>query len=378
MSRHMKVATATAIVSSLLGALLGAGCKDEVGPAAPITVTAVSPATDLLGGGTGVTITGTNFVDVTSVTSGGNERGGRRVVSPTQITGTTPAATSPGATDVVVTSSSHGRGTCKGCFSYISLGLRQQLVAGGAHTCELTSTGAAYCWGANNYGQLGDGSTTNSATPVPVKGGLSFSAVATGGQHTCGLTSAGAAYCWGDNTKGQLGNASTTNSATPVAVAGGLSFGALAASGGHTCGLTSPGAAYCWGDNAEGQLGIGSTTNSSVPAVVAGELTFSALVTGRVHSCGFTSSGTAYCWGDNRFGQLGDGSTTNRATPVAVAGGLSFGALAAGGVSDPGVSYALRTCGLTNAGAAYCWGDNWNGQLGNGSTTNSAGPVAVA
>src|SRR6266446_4332509 len=107
---------ATAILGSLVAALLTPGCRDSVAPPAPITVTAVSPANDLLGGGSSVTITGTNFINVTSVTIGGSELGGRTVVSPTQITGTTPAATSPGAADVVVTSSSHGSGICRGCF----------------------------------------------------------------------------------------------------------------------------------------------------------------------------------------------------------------------------------------------------------------------
>src|SRR5204862_2751579 len=118
------------------------------------------------------------------------------------------------------------------------------------HTCGLIGGGAAYCCGGNYVGQLGDGSTTNSSTPVPVAGGLNFSALTTGvGGHTCGLTMSGAAYCWGGNHIGQLGDGSTTLSSIPVAVSGGLSFRGLAAGAALTCGLRPTGAASCRGNH---------------------------------------------------------------------------------------------------------------------------------
>ena len=446
----MPVRRAVAIGAGLLTAFLAPGCNNSVTPVElTITVTAVSPANGPLAGGTRVTITGTNFIDVTSVTIGGSELGGRTVVSSTEITGTAPAATSAGARDVIVTSSSHGSATCSACFSYVSSHpfLAVVLAAGGAHTCGLTGAGTAYCWGFNDDGQLGNGTNTGpdscsgyscsttaitvsgglsfralaagyhtcgltsagtaycwgqndegqlgvgtatgpgtcgidghacSTLPLPVTGGLDFDALATGGWHTCGLTSSGAPYCWGLNDFGQLGDGSTTNSSTPVAVSGGLSFSALASgpSRGHTCALTTAGAAYCWGANSSGQLGNGSTTNSSIPVAVSGGLSFSALATGSAlgdtqsgHTCGLTSAGVAYCWGENTLGQLGNGSTTNSSTPVAVSGGLTFSTLASG---------RDHNCGLTSAGAAYCWGGNGLGQLGNGSTTSSSTPVAVS
>jgi alpha-tubulin suppressor-like RCC1 family protein len=213
------------------------------------------------------------------------------------------------------------------------------LATGGYHTCGLTSAGAAYCWGWNVRGELGDGSTTGpefcntsrypcSSTPVAVSGGWTFTALATGADHTCALTSAGAVYCWGLNDDAQLGVGTATGPETchdpntrdvscstfPLAVTGGLDFQEIATGGAHTCGLSNTGAAYCWGDDLDGELGNGSTTNSSVPIAVAGGLTFDALAAGGYHTCGLTSAGVAYCWGWNQFGQLGIGTTTGPET----------------------------------------------------------------
>jgi alpha-tubulin suppressor-like RCC1 family protein len=336
-----------------------------------LTVVSVSPASGPLAGGTNVTITGTNFIDVTRVTIGGNDLVDLTVMSATQITGTTPAAIDPEVVRVSVTSSSYGSGSCAGCFTYaLPIGPGEQLIAaGGRHTCTLGGSGTTYCWGDNEFGQLGDGSTITSATPVAVSGDHSFTALAAGGSHTCGLTSTGAAYCWGDNGSGQLGKSSDQPSATPVPVTGGLTFTAIAAGRNHTCALTAAGTAYCWGSNYQGQLGDGSATNASTPVAVTGGLSFGVLAAGGSHTCGLTATGAAHCWGDNSDGELGDGSATDASEPVAVTGGLSFSILAAGG---------SHTCGLTATGVAYCWGRNGDGELGDGSSTDAATPVVVS
>ena len=160
---------------------------------------------------------------------------------------------------------------------------------------------------------------------APTKVVVAHVSVSAGLSHTCGVTPSGATYCWGDNGYGELGNGTTTSSATPVAVSGGLTFAAVSADN-QTCGVTRSGAAYCWGQNRDGELGNGTETNSTTPVAVSGGLTFAVISAGVDHTCGVTSSGAAYCWGLNRNGQLGNGTETNSATPVAVSGGLTFAA----------------------------------------------------
>ena len=244
----------------------------------------------------------------------------------------------------------------------------------GSSACGLTAAGMAYCWGYNIDGQLGDGTTTNQSTPVAVSlpPGVTFARIAAGEVHTCGLTASGAAYCWGDNSLGQLGDGTTTNQSTPVAVTGGNTFASLAAGGSHTCGLTSAGEVYCWGWNISGQLGIGTTDNQSAPAAAAmpSGVTFTSLSAGGRHTCALTATGVQYCWGYNFYGQLADLTTTDKLMPSTLDPpfGFRFASLS---------SSIYQSCALTSDGSAYCWGDNFAGQLGDGTTINRSFPVAV-
>ena len=259
-----------------------------------------------------------------------------------------------------------------------------QLSAGGAHTCGLTSDGSAWCWGSNTNGQLGDSSLTARHTPMAVATTMKFTSISAGFDHTCALTSGGAAWCWGANRNGELGDSTRTRRLLPVPVRGpdGVTFVQIAAGGvggdfgGFTCARSRTDAAWCWGANNRAQLGRGTRdfAGYAQPGVVSGGLTFATLVVGLGnHVCGLTTEGSAYCWGGNGNGALGDGTNIDSFLPLAVPGGLAFTQLTAGGYFEAG-----HTCGLTNAGAAYCWGDNDIGAVGDGTMGGRRTPVAVA
>lgn len=244
-----------------------------------------------------------------------------------------------------------------------------KIVAGITHSCAITNTGAAYCWGSGTDGKLGNGTTTAKSTPFPVTGLTSgVTDIGAGAYHSCAIHN-GAAKCWGQAWEGELGNGLLESySATPVQVSG-LTSDVTAISVGysHTCAIHS-GAAKCWGTGNNGRLGSGASSNSGSPLQVVGLTSGITSISAGYHSSCVVHSGAAKCWGTNSNGELGNNTTTLSTTPVQVTGLTS---------DVTQVSSGGRTGCAIHAGAAKCWGHNVYGKLGDGTTTQSLVPVQV-
>lgn len=243
------------------------------------------------------------------------------------------------------------------------------LALGAAHSCALVETGNVFCWGANNSGQLGDGSSSLDRTTPGVVAGLSDAVRITAGDyHTCALRATGTVVCWGFNQKGAIGDGTTDPRRTPTPVSGLTGVRAITGGGYHTCALLDTGTASCWGFNDSGQLGDGSNDDQLVPVAVSGLTRATTIVAGGFHTCALLTDLTMSCWGSNNTGQQGSGPIANRNVPGAVPGLGSITSITAG---------SYHTCAMESIGAVWCWGSNAASQLGDGSTIDMDRPIQV-
>jgi alpha-tubulin suppressor-like RCC1 family protein len=252
---------------------------------------------------------------------------------------------------------------------------------GGSHSCGLRGDGSAWCWGSDVTGALGTGPGTGVSAPVTTRNvsGEEWTAISAGSGFTCGLRDDGSAWCWGYGGMGNLGDGRTADTSTPVAVKAaalsGRAWTAISTGDDFACGLRDDGSAWCWGDNPAGALGTNTDiiTPVAVSAAALSGRAWTAISTGDDFACGLRNDGTASCWGRNTFGQLGNGEVINRPTPAAVSvagvSGAKWIVISAG---------STHTCGLRDNGSAWCWGYGYDGERGDGTNSMSqAVPVQV-
>ena len=242
-----------------------------------------------------------------------------------------------------------------------------KIAAGHNHTLVLKSDGTVWAWGDNYYGQLGNGTLTNSSTAVQVIGLTGITDISGGLYHSIALKNDGTVWAWGYNGSGQLGNGSTgVYSIAPVQTIGLNDAIAITANSNHNIIIKDDNTAWAWGSNSDGQLGDGTTTQRTTPVQTIGLSGVTAVSAGVLHSLALKNDGTLWAWGSNSNGQLGDGTTAGRTAPVQTIGLSGITGIAAG------MNFSLA---LKNDGTLWAWGSNNAGQLGDNTTTNKTTPV---
>ena len=242
------------------------------------------------------------------------------------------------------------------------------VAAGGASTCGIRESGALFCWGLNNQGQVGDGTTKLRKSPVQIGSATDWSQVSLGWFTSCGLRTDGSAWCWGDNSAGQLAGASGGLRPQPTRIPG-EGWSSISVGGWHVCGIKGDGTLWCWGRNTFGQVGNGTTRDQHSPVQIGKDHTWTQVSTSWSHTCGLKASGEVRCWGRNSDGQVGDGTRASRVAPTVVGGLPPMEDVAAG---------EGTTCSLDRGGQLWCWGGNTYGTLGNGTRSDSTVPVRGA
>lgn len=251
-----------------------------------------------------------------------------------------------------------------------SAGTWTSIATGVFHSCGTQQDGSLWCWGENGSGQLATSLVSVAAEPRQVElADADMANVASGAtaQHSCALSAQGSLWCWGGNFFGQVGNDSSDSPASPTQIGDANEWRQVSVGSLHTCGIKKDASLWCWGANFVGQLGDGSFTDSLVPARVGAERTWLKVSASVANTCAIESSGELWCWGFNDAGQIGDGTLDLRGEPVLVAGDTTWRDVAAG---------TAFNCGIRDDASLWCWGGNERGQLGDGTDENRTEPNA--
>jgi alpha-tubulin suppressor-like RCC1 family protein len=242
---------------------------------------------------------------------------------------------------------------------------------GNAYTLAVRQDGTLWAWGLNSNGQLGDGTTIEKSTPVQIGTATNWASASTGISHSLALRTDGTLWAWGNNTKGQLGNGTTTSSLVPVQVGTSTTWVSTSVGYAHSLALRSDGTLWAWGTDTNGELGTGTTSAgaTSAPVQVGTATTWASISAGFAHSLALSTDGTLWAWGSNGFGQLGNATTTNSTAPVQVSVGTTWLSIGAG---------YYHSLALRSDGTLWAWGSNSYGQLGNGTTSTGSTTSAPA
>ena len=265
-----------------------------------------------------------------------------------------------------------GDGTTTNRTSPIQIGSAtnwQKVFAGDFHTLAIKTDGTLWAWGSNSSGKLGDGTTTNSTAPVQIGSATNWQTVAASEDHTVALKTDGTLWAWGDNSFGRLGDGTTTNRSAPTQIGSATDWTAIAAGGKFSLAVKSTGTLWAWGENGSGQMANGATGGQNNSPTQVGSATNWQKVAASYNSAIATKTdGTLWGWGNNNNGQVGDGTTTLRTTPVQIGSATDWQSITA----HYGTNAAIKT-----TGTLWTWGDNQAGQLANGTTTNGTSPTQI-
>ncbi len=243
----------------------------------------------------------------------------------------------------------------------------KKLSSGGGHSCAINAAGKLFCWGYNEFGQVGIGTNTDVLTPTQIGTDSDWSLVKLGAAHSCAIKTSGQLYCWGYNGDGEVGDGSSTDRSAPVLI--GSDFKEMALGDLHTCALKSSGTRSCWGDNSFGKMGKGDYNPTLVPTDSGTPNVWQMISAGSEHTCGLRTNGQIFCWGSNSAGQLGQGNTTNSSSELQVGSASNWVAIEAG---------ANFSCAIDSAGSLYCWGDNILAQMQTGDRINALSPTKIS